>query len=55
MNDLKSHIDFAAFIATTLSLIQFVPVIVGVIASCLSIVWYGIRIYEYVRHGRVKD
>lgn len=60
INDLSEHtkraLDMIGAVSAVAAIsLSQVALMVSVVAGLLSITWYGIRIYDRLRHGRSGD
>lgn len=49
MDDIKKACDGISACASVATLAGALPTVLGAIAALLSIIWYGIRIYEWAK------
>jgi hypothetical protein len=52
MDKLKHTCDAVAACSAIVTIVGWLPVVLGTVASTLSIIWYGIRFYEWYKGKR---
>ena len=52
---MKSVTDGAVGTSAVVSFLGWLPEVLAAIASLMSIVWFGIRFYEYFKNKKVKE